>query len=82
LPYRVPHANLHIMATDPTTAPAQQAHEIALNLWSQGHTFSMALLRPWNAYQIGINLALILAANILRAVLGPRLHAWLRTREG
>ena len=42
----------------------------------------MALLRPWNAYQIGIILALMLAAHIMRMIFGPRLHAWMRTREG
>ncbi|WP_324753778.1 mechanosensitive ion channel family protein [Roseovarius sp. Pro17] len=70
------------MATNPTLPPVEQAHEIALSLWSQGHAFTVALLRPWNAYQIGIILALIVAAHILRAIFGPRLHAWMRTREG
>ncbi len=53
-----------------------------MSLWSQGHAFSVALLRPWNAYQIGIILVLMLAAHILRMIFGPRLHAWMRTREG
>jgi small-conductance mechanosensitive channel len=70
------------MATDPALPPIEQAQDIALSLWSQGHAFIMALLRPWNAYQIGIIVALIVAAHILRALLGPRLHGWMRTREG
>ncbi|MFX0546465.1 mechanosensitive ion channel family protein [Roseovarius sp. S1116L3] len=70
------------MATDPTLPPVEQAQDIALNLWAQAHTFVTALLRPWNAYQIGIILALMVAAHILRAILGPRLHGWMRTREG
>ncbi len=70
------------METDPSLPPIEQAQDIALGLWTQAHTFSMALLRPWNAYQIGIILALMVAAHILRVLLGPRLHAWMRTREG
>jgi small-conductance mechanosensitive channel len=70
------------MATDTPLGPAEQAQEIALGLWAQGHSFLLAFLRPWNAYQAGIILALILAAHVLRMMLGPRLHDWMRTREG
>ncbi|PVA10422.1 mechanosensitive ion channel protein [Pelagivirga sediminicola] len=70
------------MATEIPTGPAEQAREIALSLWAQGHGFLATLLRPWNAYQLGIVLILILVAIVLRMVLGPRLHDWMRTREG
>ncbi len=63
-------------------APAQQVQEIALSLWDQMQDFALGLLRPWNAYQIGIILGLIVAAHLLRMVLGPRIHTWMRTREG
>ncbi|MFD0858841.1 mechanosensitive ion channel family protein [Roseovarius aquimarinus] len=70
------------MATDPTLPPIEQAQDIAIGLWAQGHGFAMGMMRPWNAYQMLIILGLIFAAHLLRAVLGPRLHAWMRTREG
>lgn len=63
-------------------APAQQAHEIALTLWEQLHGFAFGLLRPWNAYQVAILLAVFVAAHLMRHFLGPRVHAWMRTREG
>ncbi len=70
------------MATDPSTTPAEQAHDIALSLWAQGEGFLITLLRTWNLYQLLIILGLIVIAHLMRAILGPRLHGWLRTREG
>ncbi|MFU8863925.1 MAG: mechanosensitive ion channel family protein [Rhodobacterales bacterium] len=58
------------------------AIEVALGLLSQGELFLESLLRPWNAYQIGIVLALFLAAHLFARILAPRLSEWLRTREG
>ncbi len=63
-------------------APAQQAQDIALSLLDQIHNFALGLLRPWNAYQVIIIIGLLLAAHVLRALFGPRIHAWMRTREG
>jgi len=60
----------------------QEAHEIALSLWDQGMTFFSTLLRPWNAYQVLIILGVFLAAWMLSRFLAPRLHDWLRGREG
>ncbi len=70
------------VTTEPMVAPAQQAHEIALTLWEQLHGFAFGLLRPWNAYQVAILLAVFVAAHLMRHFLGPRVHAWMRTREG
>jgi small-conductance mechanosensitive channel len=56
--------------------------EIALGLWAQGETFLRSLLRPWNAYQVGIALALFAVAHLLERWLGPVCHAWMRAREG
>ena len=70
------------MESDPTLPPIEQVHDIALGLWAQVHGFAVTLLRPWNAYQVAILLALVLCAHVLRAALGPRLHDWMRTREG
>ena len=60
----------------------QETQDIALDLWARGHNFVTELLRPWNAYQVGIILALMLAAFLLARLLGPRLYEWMRAREG
>ncbi|SEK68730.1 Mechanosensitive ion channel [Roseovarius nanhaiticus] len=70
------------MELDPNLPPIEQAQDIALTLWAQIHAFGIGLMRPWNAYQVGIILVLLLIAHVLRALLAPRLHAWMRTREG
>jgi small-conductance mechanosensitive channel len=64
------------------TSSAQEAQDIALGLWDEGLDFATGLLRPWNAYQIGIALGVLLIAHILLRLLAPRLHEWMRTREG
>ena len=61
---------------------AGQVTEIGQSLLMQIEGFLGALLRPWNAYQLGILIGLLVLAHLLRALLGPRLHAWMRTREG
>ncbi len=40
------------------------------------------LLRPWNAYQLLIALTLFVAAHLMARFFAPRLHEWLRGREG
>ncbi|WP_338549366.1 mechanosensitive ion channel family protein [Roseovarius phycicola] len=64
------------------TAGTEEAKEVALDLWSQGVDFLYGLLRPWNAYQIGIAVGLLVLAYCLTKLFGPRLHDWMRTREG
>ncbi len=56
--------------------------EIALGIWEQVATFASGMLRPWNAYQIAIALGLLAAALFLARRLQPRLHDWMRAREG
>ncbi|QQA45050.1 mechanosensitive ion channel family protein [Pelagovum pacificum] len=51
-------------------------------LWSQTLVFLGSLLRPWNAYQILIVLALLFAAHLLNIALAPRIRHWMHTREG
>ena len=60
----------------------QEAQEIALGLWAEAQDFVVGLLRPWNAYQVGIALGVFALAWLLARILAPRLHDWLRTREG
>jgi hypothetical protein len=74
------------MEPDESEAPGDSPLEPLLDeltdLSTQGLTFLEALLRPWNAYQIGIVLAVFLAAWALKSVLGPRVRAWMASREG
>ncbi|MEO0370252.1 MAG: mechanosensitive ion channel domain-containing protein [Pseudomonadota bacterium] len=60
----------------------EQAQDLALGLWDLLHGFFLNLLRPWNAYQLGIIIALLIAAFVLERGLGPRILEWMRTREG
>ncbi|MDA9207772.1 mechanosensitive ion channel, partial [Octadecabacter sp.] len=73
------------MEQEETTDLTQQAAEIAeigQGLWGQALVLGESLLRPWNAYQLGIILGTFLVAQVLGKVLAPKLHQWLRTREG
>lgn len=56
--------------------------DIALGLWAQAELFLRGLLRPWNAYQVGIAVALFAAAHLANRLLGPLCHDWMRRREG
>lgn len=63
----------------------QQATEIlsfGQTLVGEGQELAALLLRPWNAYQLGIAIGLFLCAHILSALLGPKLRDWMRAREG
>ncbi|SLN23730.1 putative MscS family protein.1 precursor [Roseovarius gaetbuli] len=56
--------------------------EIALGLWAQAQLFLTGLMRPWNAYQVGIAVLLFIAAHVMAQVFGPMAREWMRTREG
>ena len=62
--------------------PNDGTMEVALGLLTQIELFMTSLLRPWNAYQIGIALGLLLVAHLLARGLAPRFSEWLRHREG
>ncbi|MEM7597181.1 MAG: mechanosensitive ion channel domain-containing protein [Pseudomonadota bacterium] len=67
------------------TAPVdvtEQAQDLALGLWDLVHGFALNLLRPWNAYQVAIVAGIVIAAFVLRKLLGPPILEWMRTREG
>ncbi len=75
-------------AEAPVEAPAEaplvgaDAQEAAFSLVDQVQDFVLGLMRPWNAYQVAIALGLFVVAWLLARLLAPRLHAWMRTREG
>jgi small-conductance mechanosensitive channel len=56
--------------------------EIATDVAGQANTLLEALLRPWNAYQVGIALVLLAMAWLLRRLFGDRIRNWMATREG
>ncbi len=63
-------------------APLEQVRDIALTLAARGDVFLTGLLRPWNAYQLGIALAVFALAHLLAMVVAPRLYDWMRGLEG
>ena len=65
-----------------TPAPEQDTQEIALSLWDQVAGFAEGLMRPWNAYQILIAISILAISFGLSRIFSPRLHEWMRTREG
>ena len=68
-----------------TQSLEEQATEIlslGQTLLSEGQDLASLLLRPWNAYQLGIALGLLVLAHVLRMVFSPRFHDWMRRREG
>jgi len=56
--------------------------EIGRDLLDQGLGFLETLLRPWNAWQVGIALALVALAWLLRHVFGDRIREWMAARDG
>jgi small-conductance mechanosensitive channel len=58
-----------------------QIISIGGDLVAQLQVFLIGMLRPWNLYQVGIILALLALAHLLRATLGPRIRDWMGTRQ-
>ena len=68
---------------EPDTLPLpENVQPLAQSLLEHIDTLTSNLLRPWNAYQVGIALALLVLAHVSAKLLAPRLNAWLHTREG
>jgi small-conductance mechanosensitive channel len=65
-----------------TQAPLDQVQDIALSLAARGEIFIDGLMRPWNAYQLGIALALFALAHVLAALVKPGVYEWMRGLEG
>jgi len=69
-------------STQDIAESADQIIAVSSNLLVKGQDFLLSLLRPWNAYQIGIALGLFLLAYLLTKIIGPKIHGWMRGREG
>ncbi|RLJ41415.1 mechanosensitive ion channel-like protein [Litoreibacter meonggei] len=70
------------LVPDLATQPVTELVDLGESLIAQADTLLASMLRPWNAYQIGIVVALWAFAHVLRAVLGPPIRNWMGTREG
>jgi small-conductance mechanosensitive channel len=68
--------------TTPQTGGGAEAVEISQGLMQDLLGFLESLLRPWNAYQMAILLALVVLAFGLSRLWGPKYYHWLRAREG
>ena len=60
----------------------QEIVDAALGLWREVEIFARSMTTPWRLYQIGIIVALLAVAHVLRMVLTPRLNAWVRAQDG
>ena len=60
---------------------AAELTTVATDLATQAETFLTGLMRPWNAYQVGIAIALLAVAWVLAKVITPRVRSWLSSRE-
>lgn len=67
---------------DPDVVSQQTLTEVFLDLYIWAEAFLSSLLRPWNAYQLFIALGVFVTAHVLAAIIKPRMHDWMRTREG
>ncbi|EDZ45295.1 MscS Mechanosensitive ion channel [Rhodobacterales bacterium Y4I] len=61
---------------------AAEAIELGQQLWEFAAGGAELLLRPWNAYQVGIGLALFILATMIARPISQAFHNWLRGREG
>jgi len=59
-----------------------EALELGQQIWDLLVQGAEHLLRPWNAYQAGIALAVFVLAALIAKPLGKAFHDWLRGREG
>jgi len=69
------------LANEPLEVPLDEVIEIGGDLFAQGQTFVENMFRTWNLYQLVIALGVLVAAHILRAILGPRIRVWMASRD-
>ena len=64
------------------TPEEQSLLQISLQLLAQVESFARGLLLPWRLYQVAIIAGLFVLAHLIRALVGPRIHDWMRSRSG
>ncbi|WP_439154082.1 mechanosensitive ion channel family protein [Yoonia sp.] len=69
------------MPQDPPDQQLEQVINIGTDLFIQGQAVLETLFRTWNLYQIGITVGLLALSHVLRAIFGPRIRAWMGSRE-
>ncbi|WP_420861609.1 mechanosensitive ion channel family protein [Algirhabdus cladophorae] len=69
-------------STQDIAESADQIVAVSTDILQKAEGFVTTLLRPWNAYQLGIALGLFIAAYLLTRIIGPKIHTWMRSREG
>ena len=67
---------------DPETVTTEELTELAVDSYTWVQGFLDNLMRPWNAYQLAIAAGLFIFAYIVASIIKPRLHDWMREREG
>ncbi|MEM6408756.1 MAG: mechanosensitive ion channel domain-containing protein [Pseudomonadota bacterium] len=65
-----------------TTEQVEELLDVGQTLLGQAEALLTSLMRPWSAYQIGIAIGIWALAFVLHLILGPRIRAWMGTREG
>ncbi|TVQ29195.1 MAG: mechanosensitive ion channel family protein [Geminicoccaceae bacterium] len=60
----------------------QDLIDAGVGLFLDVEAFVRSLATTWQLYQLGIMLALYAVAQLLRAIVGPRLEDWVRDRHG
>lgn len=68
-------------ADAPLEVPLDEVIRIGGDLLTRGEAFFENMFRTWNTYQLLIALGVLVAAHILRAILGPRIRAWMASRD-
>jgi small-conductance mechanosensitive channel len=73
----------HNQTTAPGTDSIQfdQIVDAGQSLLGQAESFVMTMFRTWNLYQVAIAIGQFAIAHLLRMLLGPRIRAWMATRE-
>jgi small-conductance mechanosensitive channel len=67
---------------DPDIFSTESLTEVSLGLYAWAEAMLSSLLRTWNAYQLLIALGIFVAAHLIAAIVKPRMHDWMRSREG
>ena len=70
-----------ITAPEALDAPLADVLSISTDLLAQSQVLVEMLFRTWNLYQIMIAVGVFVVAHLLRAILGPRVRAWMAARE-
>ncbi|MBB5720655.1 small-conductance mechanosensitive channel [Loktanella ponticola] len=66
---------------EPRDLEVDQIIDVGQSLLIQAEMLFNSLFRTWNLYQIAIAVGLFGVAHVMRAIFGPRIRAWMASRE-